>query len=141
MDLLFDEFYIDEINRLYENYLYKFSIDEISDDDLDFIVDIDDLCEVEFHNEEFNISIKECSIKNNSSSPFTVFKFEDELIDNKLPRPQEYLHGLFAKKVDFNFKGLCNYNVDRSYLNRILKGNIPSKYMRESWVFFEFRFK
>ena len=47
MDLLFDEFYIDEINKLYENYLDKFWVDEVSDD----------LCDVKFCEEEFNISL------------------------------------------------------------------------------------
>ena len=119
MDLLFDDFYIDEINKLYENYLDKFWVDEVSDN----------LCDVKFCEEEFNISLEECSIKSNISTSFEEFLYDDQLINNKLPSPHEYLHDLIIEKVDFNFKGLSNYNVDRSYLNRILKGKIPSKYI------------
>ena len=103
MKLLIDEFYLDEIYDLYQNYLEKFK---------------KDIC----------FSVSECcedSIITDKN--ILAFPFEDELLLNKLDSPKDYLHDLIFKKVGFNFKNLSNYRVDRSYLNRILNGKMPSK--------------
>lgn len=111
LDLLCNDFYLDEITKLYQNYLDKFKSDIVDEvcklDEKDFI-----LCE-----SDLVIYDSIC----------VDFPFEDDLLYNKLPSPDVYLSDLIKKKVDYNFKGLCDYGVDRSYLNRILRGNVPSK--------------
>lgn len=111
LDLLCDNFYLEEITRLYQNYLDKFYNDLFDKNCM--------LLEDEFILAESDIVC--------CNSSCVEFPFEDEILINMLPSPEVYLGDLIKEKVDYNFKGLSNYRIDRSYLNRILKGKLPSK--------------
>lgn len=120
MDFLNNELYIEHITKLYENYLSKFK----SNKSRSMITEEINICE-EILIEEFQDT--SCCLHDCSEESSFKLPFEDQLFINKLPSPQDYLNNLIKEKIDYNFKNLSNYRVDRSYLNRILKGNLPSK--------------
>ncbi|MGL6106090.1 hypothetical protein [Romboutsia sp.] len=119
MNFLKDELYIENITRLYENYLSKFKKNKSRFYDIDKSNQSE---EIEDFNEINSLDIFEeldCNLCD-----------DDQFFLNKLLSPEDYLSSLSSlikEKVDYNFKNLSHYGVDRSYLNRILKGNSPSK--------------
>lgn len=146
MNFLNDELYIENITKLYENYLSKFKknksifhgIDKSNPEEkieqfneissVEVFEEFDyNLCDNDVYLSSNNLEIIDYSLKECYQKVSFNFPFEDQLFLNKLPSPQDYLNNLIKEKVDYNFKNLSHYGVDRSYLNRILKGNSPSK--------------